>query len=228
MMLIYNDEGASARCVEALLQNFPQFSVQLASGAELQNPAVFENCTLFVMPGGRSLPFYDKLSDVGNQNIVDYVKNGGVYLGICAGAYYACRQTIFAKGLAKELILPGSLNLFEGDAIGPVFNAEQFEYQSEQGASIVDVKTNEGVFPVYFNGGCYFSGTDAIDVIAQYANHLPTIIKVNYGKGQVILSGVHPEYTQAQVQKPAALKHQLQSIEDKRKELFQHIIKHAL
>ena len=53
---------------------------------------------LLVMPGGADLPYCHKLDGVGNNQIKKYVAGGGSYLGICAGAYYACRNVEFDMG----------------------------------------------------------------------------------------------------------------------------------
>lgn len=42
-----------------------------------------------VIPGGRDLPYCRDLNGYINDRIIRYVKEGGVYMGICAGAYYA-------------------------------------------------------------------------------------------------------------------------------------------
>ena len=196
LILIYNDDGASDDCVKALTQWLPNQTIELISSAELQKKTWMSKTNLLIMPGGRSLPFYKKLGALGNQNIKKFVEEqGGSYFGICAGAYYACRKTIFAKGLPLELILPGELNFFEGNAIGPVFAADEFYYHSERGARIVEIIfENNDVHRVYCNGGCYFENTNQARVLARYQlNKQPAIIVCTVGLGRVLLSGVHPE-----------------------------------
>lgn len=207
MILIYNDDGVSADSFMGLQDCFKN-SISVSS-VDLQCNTLFKNATLFIMPGGRSLPFYDKLGKKGNNNIKAFVAAGGCYVGICAGAYYAARNTIFAQRLSLELILPGELNFFEGAAIGPVFAKNNFAYNTEQGAQMVALaweskKEFATLFPgcvarssVYFNGGCYFENADQhsnTKILAVYAeNNKPAIIECRYGKGRAILSGVHPE-----------------------------------
>lgn len=195
-ILIYNDDGASKDSVTALLNYFHPH-ITAVTGQDLQNPHIFQQTSLFIMPGGRSLPYYEKLGEKGNQNIIDYVKKGGCYLGICAGAYYACKKTLFAEGLPLALNLPGALNFFEGAARGPVFADKEFAYGSENGALNVDIIFNEKNYSVYFNGGCTFEDVASyhnVHVIASYAeNKKPAAIYCKVNKGCAILSGVHPE-----------------------------------
>lgn len=193
MILIYDDKGASAQSVQGWYDFFSKkTAVKCVSGAYLQQPEWIAKTKLLIMPGGRSLPFYEMLDATGNNHIISFIKKGGSYLGVCAGAYYAARNTVFAKNLPHEILSQGALNFFEGDAVGPVFSEEKFAYQSESGACIVNIIFEQKKYPVYFNGGCYFRNNDS--TIAHYEeNELPAIITFSYEKGRVVLMGVHPE-----------------------------------
>lgn len=198
MIFIYADEGTSSDSVAALEHYFSnRFSTRCVTANDLQDSHWIQSTRLLVMPGGRSLPFYTSLGEKGNQHIVDFVSQGGCYLGLCAGAYYAAEKTLFALDSPLELQLHGPLNFFKGSAIGPVFAADHFAYQSESGARVVSVRYQESTYPVYFNGGCYFEfsvSCENAEVLATYTdNQLPAMIQCPVGMGKVILSGVHPE-----------------------------------
>lgn len=199
-ILIYHDDGVSADSANALLNYFSDENVRFVTGAELQKPDWIHHTKRLIIPGGRSLPYYEKLGSAGNKNIIAYVAQGGTYWGFCAGAYYACTKTLFAEGLPLELKLPGELHFFEGRAIGPVFSNTKFAYESESGACVVDVIwKNENKQAVYFNGGCYFENANQFqntEILARYAaNKKAAIIACTLGKGRAVLSGVHPELT---------------------------------
>lgn len=201
-ILIYNDEGVSADSANALLNYFSHQQVSFVTGTDLQKAECLHDTKLFIIPGGRSLPYYEKLGKNGNNNIIQFVKNGGTYIGFCAGAYYACARTIFAEGLPLELKLAGELNFFNGSAIGPAFSKTQFAYQSESGACMLDVIwKNQASFSVYFNGGCYFEPENAFkntEILAHYFDtKKPAIVACDFGKGRAILSGVHPELSES-------------------------------
>ena len=198
-VLIYNDDGVSTDSCSALC-HFYRNDMRCVLGADLQNPDTFSCATLFIVPGGRSLPFYDKLGKAGNQNIKNFVEQGGTYFGLCAGAYYASTKTIFAENSPLALFLPGELHFFQGSAIGPVFAEKDFAYHSEAGARWVDIIWQDGrTDSVYFNGGCYFEDAENYPntvVLARYQeNAKPAIIACSVGLGYAILSGVHPELT---------------------------------
>lgn len=205
MLLIYNDVGISIDSANALLNYFCTqkkcgCEIRFVSALDLQTHDILNQASCLIIPGGRSLPFYEKLGKKGNQNITNFVEQGGTYFGLCAGAYYAAAKTIFAKNLPLELLLPGELNFFQGSAIGPVFAENEFAYHSESGARLVDIIWQDGkTDSVYFNGGCYFEDAEKYPnavVLARYQeNAKPAIIACSVGLGYAILSGVHPELT---------------------------------
>ena len=90
------------------------------------------------------------------------------------------------------------LGFFAGSSVGPVL--APFNYQIESGSraaavylNLPDIKATT----VFYNGGSFFENSDQYPntkVIGVYENNLPAIIFVNYGKGKVLLSGVHFKY----------------------------------
>ena len=153
----------------------------------------------FVIPGGRSKPYYESLEPVGTDKIKEYVKNGGSYLGICAGAYFAAQKTEFALGSPDEIRQDGILNFCASTASGPVL--AYYDYNSRKGARAAKIKFKETTIFLYFNGGCTFLGTEKtphLDVLGHYTLDnkplLPAITHIMYGQGCVILSGVHFEF----------------------------------
>ncbi len=154
------------------------------------------NSKLLIIPGGRDLAYAEKLNGAGNQNIKNYVKNGGSYLGICAGAYYASSYIEFDKGRELEVVGKREMKLFSGKSIGPILG--RYSYTSNSGARATKQKLNEignGYF--YYNGGGYFADCEKysdVKILGYYENDLPSIIEIPFYLGRVILSGVHFEY----------------------------------
>ncbi len=172
---------------------------------------------LLVMPGGRDLPFCQKLNGLGNMCIKKFIESGGSYLGLCAGGYYACEGLEFSKGHPDyEICEDRELKLYPGTAIGPVY--PDFVYTSNEGARPVTIKTSNNIenfkghfssstvprwqsqdIQVYFNGGPYFTYPDPIHkaakVLACYSTGEPAIVQniVGNKEGCVILCGQHIE-----------------------------------
>jgi len=226
MILVYRDEGVSEVSALGLHQAFSAFQeVRFTSGALLQKKEALKDVKILVIPGGRSLPYYTSLGEKGNQAIIDFVRQGGVYLGVCAGAYYAAKQTFFAQGTPNALTLDGPLCFFPGDAVGPVFQADQFGYQSEAGAVITSVFWGQKDYQSYFNGGCYFKASNPDYILATYAeNGLPAIVSFPYHQGHVVLSGVHPELeAKAIPEDNKVLQRALQQADMSRRELLEKL-----
>src|SRR5438094_10662812 len=80
--------------------------------------ALFDDAVLFVMPGGADLPFCEALSGAPNKRIRRFVEGGGVYLGICAGAYYACREIAFHAGTDGAICDARELSFVDAVAVG--------------------------------------------------------------------------------------------------------------
>lgn len=202
-----------------------------------------ESILAFFMPGGADTPYRQKLAVQGNHLIRNYVKSGGIYYGICAGAYYACRQTIFEKNIpALKVIHQCGLNLIDGKAIGTLYkelNISPFD-KNMMSSAAVEVIWNDGQkYIVHYHGGPYFklSNKKKIDILAYYnlPHKKPAIISCSYGTGKVIVSGVHFEdsgqalshiFQKLSFQfKPAQhVAHQLTASEQKRRALFERIM----
>lgn len=206
IIYIYKDEGVSPH---ALLQAMHTFKTVLPSSFTVKTidaKGVIKNdwsrdAALFVMPGGADLPYVKKLHGAGNDHIKDYVQNGGSYLGLCAGAYYASSNIEFDKKGALEVIGTRELAFFEGKAIGPIL--AKYDYKTESSARAAKINltlSNLKEATVYYNGGGYFENAEQFKnttVIGYYANQQPAIISINHAKGHVVLSGVHIEYDAA-------------------------------
>ena len=158
---------------------------------------------LFILPGGRDLPYVSDLQGRALQNIREFIKSGGSYLGLCAGAYFSSESVSFEAGTSYEVTGPRELKLFRGIAEGSVYPG--FNYKSKIGvvsAPIISCGRMAQVFTesfAYFNGGCHFICSDSYreyETLAEYKDfpNRKAIVQVEIGKGKVVLSGVHPEY----------------------------------
>ncbi len=190
---IYNNLGVSEESLKQTLGMFESFlgNYQIKIISEITAEDWILDAALLVMPGGADIPYTRKLNGLGNAIINNYINAGGKYLGICAGAYYGTSAIEFGVGTKFEVVGRRELKLFNGKAIGPVFG--RYSDLDNSGAIPAQI-TVDGIdnFPVFFNGGCYFSTGDCC-VIATYSElNLSSIISIK--NNRVILSGVHFEY----------------------------------
>ena len=135
-VLVYGGAGTcdvSVKCtmnsISAILSPF--FDVKCVDSNFLNNEPWEKYCRCIVIPGGADLPYIEHLKSGTLQRIRKWVAGGGIYIGICAGAYFASSYIEFEKD-RPEYKVCGSreLALFEGAALGAVF--PNFEYNSKR------------------------------------------------------------------------------------------------
>lgn len=212
MIYIYQDQGVSqesfTQITLILKEVLPERTLEPLNAAEVCQGLWAKEADLLVIPGGADVPYARKLNGTGNQKIKDYVADGGAFLGICAGAYYACAEVIFDKGGPLEVTETRQLAFFPGKAVGPILAPYDYKTQSGSRAARLitafpDTSTLIPTLATYYNGGPFFQDAHQYPgtrVLAWYEdnrheqNHLPAVLEIHFGKGTVILSGVHPEY----------------------------------
>ena len=212
-IFIYKDKGAdefSYNELKQCLESF-NFKIETVNANAIKNGILFEsdsklNAKLLCIGGGRDLDYLEMLGDEGCSQIKKFVQNGGNYLGICAGAYFACDYIEFDLNGPLEVKGERKLKFFNGKATGPI--NKTFKYNTESEAMAVEVKFYEQTLSMdtifYLNGGCNFIPNDSSthQVIAEYSsNNSPAIINCSYGKGICILSGLHIEYDPSHLNK---------------------------
>lgn len=205
-ILIYQDYGCSdTTALTAGLREYFEpcgCSVGFTDAAGIINGGELNDEVLaFFIPGGAGTPYRHKLQVLGNDKIREYVQNGGIYYGICAGAYYACRNTVFEADIPElKKVTECGLNLLEGKAIGTLYkelNIRPYDKNAESAAVVELIWNDNRKYAAYYHGGPYFEpfNLDENEVLARYnlEGKQPAVISRNYGKGKVILSGVHFE-----------------------------------
>lgn len=209
MILIYNDLGVSSNCLTAIIdlfkQHFPQYQIILTNSDQFLS---YQNKTkLLVIPGGADIPYCQKLNGDKTNKIREFVYHGGAYLGICAGAYFGCKNIIF-QGDGYKIIGERELAFLPATAIGSLSELTQGVYFNDKANSKAVVKLSDQS-QTYYHGGCYFEYPDINDLennpIIQQLNYdvlnKPALIHGRFGKGQFLLSGVHFEVTQKRYKK---------------------------
>ena len=200
-VMIYYDEGVSRLSYEAAIYFFSKFTpyeVKTLTAFDVLKEPWEQNCVYFVIPGGRDIPYQKNLKGQGISKIRAYVEDGGTYIGICAGAYFASKDFIFEKGTPLEIIAQRDLAFFQGTAVGPSLGLGAFCYETEDGASYPSIffLKSQKTANIYYNGGAGFPTAyhfQDVSVLATYPNDTPAIIRCQVKKGQAILSGVHFE-----------------------------------
>ncbi len=153
------------------------------------------------MPGGWAGDYNRDIKPSGDQNIRDLISSGGHYIGMSAGAFYACDITIWE---GRSYDYPS--DMFNGDCIGPIpeiapwpnYVMTTMDINKDHPANIYSPLQKD----VLYYGEPYFvphSGQEMQTFASwivpsnSHVNGKPGIIGFNYGQGRILLVGPHPE-----------------------------------
>ncbi len=234
---VYKGEGVAPfslrQALASLKQAFPDASVAPIDAGAIAEGTWSLDTTLLAVPGGRDIFYHNALKGVANRHIRNFVEGGGVYLGLCAGAYYASQKVVFEKGRPLEIIGERELAFFPGETHGPLFE-KTFTYESEESAEAASIDLGKGPFECYYNGGCAFQLADEhpnTKILARYSDlpgHPAAIVRCRVGKGRALLSGVHLEHAYPALRRrpiaPSLLK-RFEASEEARGALFTELVR---
>lgn len=168
---------------------------------------------VILIPGGYAQWYNYWISRSGKEQIRNFVRNGGGYFGICAGAFFASDRIVWegvtydddAGYNVYEELTGYDLDLFSGTGTGPMnaiadwnkegYNMTTFDFTTEN-TVLKGYKKPPYTEDILYYGGPYFTADSGanIEILAKYRyNSKPGIIAFKYGSGRVVLSGPHPE-----------------------------------
>jgi glutamine amidotransferase-like uncharacterized protein len=149
-----------------------KYEFKIFSKNELEDD-FFDDVQMIAVPGGfGDSDSYDRLFNYNAYRVKEFVKNGGHYLGICMGAYWAGKHYLDILGVVK---------------------VEQYIKRPNTDTRRPHAKN----MPIVWNGiddnmffydGCAF-GPGQYEIVAKYMNDDPMAII----KGRIGLIGCHPE-----------------------------------
>jgi glutamine amidotransferase-like uncharacterized protein len=153
----------------------PNYTFKIFTRHEVERD-FFEDVDMICFPGGiGDADSYDYLLKDNAGRVQDFVQNGGRYLGICMGAYWASR---YYFNIVKDIDAEQYITRPGTDTRRPHAKAQQVSWQGQE----------EHMF---FYDGCSLvgNGIDSSDVWAVYPNGDPMALIQN----RVGLIGCHPE-----------------------------------
>ncbi len=168
---------------------------------------------VLIFPGGRAHKQADALGEEGRRAVKDFIRSGGGYMGICAGAFLASAQYEWSLGFVNTRTLHGDREI-PGIGIRSVADRGPGSVQIEltpEGRSVFGDRL--GPLDISFSGGPVFPGPMRDDLpqcipLAHYSTELanytpqrgtmigtPAIFAATFGAGRVISISPHPETT---------------------------------
>lgn len=196
-VLIYQDYiHNNGPLFTALTRHFGHGAVGYCDDADILAGCLTPGIRLFVMPGGADLYYCEKLDGAGNALIKSYVEQGGSYLGICAGAYYACAALDWGKDTGQHIHGPRQLGFYDGISIGPLpdfIEDGDIEKSWKNAAPLYydDGQIRFDTHVLYDGGPVFENGTGKI--LAAYPGNRAAIVECAVGNGLAILSSPHIE-----------------------------------
>jgi glutamine amidotransferase-like uncharacterized protein len=161
-----------------------------------------EGTLLLAFPGGADLPYAERLDGPGNASILRYLEKGGAFLGVCAGAYYACARVAFEPAAPGTITGTRELALFQGTARGSLHElAAPYALDHLRCADIVGVRrADDGreLHALYWGGPELVpdrdtSFTPLLTYVTPDGRAALAAVRTDIGRGRAVLTGVHAE-----------------------------------
>jgi len=179
--IFLNEPAASESCVNGIMQALRGYQFQLFSRKTFCN-VDFSTVDLVAFPGGYGeADLFNRLVKPNAQIITNYMNNGGRFLGICMGAYWADKKYFN----------------FLRDARAVQYITRPKAEIRRSYSTIANVKWGREYHSMYFYDGTAFTG-DKFRTVARYANGDSMAIL----QGKIGLIGCHPESMKHWYKKP--------------------------
>jgi len=95
IIALYSDQGADEGCIQATRSMFEWmgYTVTLVKADYINNEGL-GNFSILCIPGGDMYQYSQDISSEGKENIRNFIREGGSYIGICGGAYFTGEKVI--------------------------------------------------------------------------------------------------------------------------------------
>lgn len=210
-VLVFAEIGADHRTLcERLRETFARAAAPVdvvpVTAAQMRQPGVMDgpDAIGFFLPGASDANYDNKMGADNIDRLRRFVKDGGRFMGICAGAYYAC-ETIewFKWEPARFKTKTPRIDFFNYRAHGPIralLDGQTDLTHALSHAAAADITfedtTGKQTARIMYWGGPELSGVSEGHIIARFngvAGKPPAIVMRDIGKGRAIISAVHPE-----------------------------------
>jgi glutamine amidotransferase-like uncharacterized protein len=175
--LVYNGVGACKDgCATASYDSAKEAGFDpVYVGDHDTDPKIFEGAVVWLQPGGYAGVAMQNMAPALKTNLKNFIKNGGGYVGFCAGAFVATSRvgTTNISGLG---IIPGGTKLYG------------------KGVRILKTNWQGSDRYIYWEGGPYFRNMPStVEQTASYPTGANGAVRTTYGKGRIWVTGLHPE-----------------------------------
>jgi predicted deacylase/glutamine amidotransferase-like uncharacterized protein len=201
---LYKGPGTGGEGPRNLMRRFdhaPDTSIAEVSPEDIRAGAL-TNYNVVIFGGGSGSKEAEAIGERGRSNVINFVANGGGYVGICAGAYLATSGYTW------------SLHLLNVKTVSPKWQRGRGEVKLEitdQGRKILQTR-DKSLDCLYHNGPVVTTAEEAslppYEALAYFRSEFasngtpagiminsPALIAATYKKGRVVFCSPHPEQT---------------------------------
>jgi glutamine amidotransferase-like uncharacterized protein len=198
VVALYSDLGTWDESVKAAKRMFQWMNqtVALVNSDYINNEGL-DDFRILCVPGGNMHQYAQDISSKGMENIEAFIRDGGSYIGICGGAYFASEKVIWQG----DQLPMKFLGVFLGTAEGPIHEIVPYPDYNMCKVNIMDsmhpITQSEpnSTWMLYYWGPVLLPNEDAnVTILGKYDDvDQPAMLAFDYGLGRVFLVGTHPE-----------------------------------
>lgn len=198
---IFNDLGArGASSIEKTLDDLEDTVYERICGRALRNDAL-EQFDVIVAPGGSGTATSRSMGDDGLEKVTAFVREGGGYMGFCAGAYLAPTYYSWSLGILDADVLDtkhwargkGNIKLSITKSGKELFGTEEDEVTCYYCNGPILGPGGHDDVPDYEVLATFKTEVKKKGVPGGVMVGTPAIVRAPFGKGRVFVSSPHPE-----------------------------------
>jgi len=196
---VYDDKGATGKGIPSVVQiagKTGDIKVTKLKGADIAAGGL-KGYDLVMFTGGSGSAEAGGLGEKGREEVRAFVRNGGGYVGICAGAYLACSGFEWGVGvLNAKTVSPkwrrgqGEVKI-EGAAFGEKISDRGIRYSN---GPIIKADVRKDL-PEFETLVAFRTELAENDTPVGVMVNAPAMVRSTYGLGRVFTSSPHPEQT---------------------------------
>ena len=200
---VYDGGGTGGKGVENLqgiLERCSRTTVNHVGPADIASGAL-DHFDVVIFPGGSGSAEAKALGPRAKQAVQAFVKNGGGYIGICAGAFLSSANYEWSLALINNKTIRGKLHARGGGTVKMELTDEGRRIFGDM-PGLLDVQYRNG--PMLLPTG--LAGRPAFKPLAIFRSEIspyeeqkgtmintPAIIAASFGKGRALAISPHPE-----------------------------------
>ncbi|GAT35328.1 cyanophycinase [Terrimicrobium sacchariphilum] len=202
---IYADEGSpkAPDLIEGCLGTLPEkFHLERVTADQIRQ-GVLSNFDVIAQGGGRASLQAEALGDDGKEKIREFLRKGGGYVGICAGAYLAASDRPYYLRIVNARVVDRE-HWARGGGDVQIRFTDEGKTELRQETPVVQIRYNQGPLlardsqadlPSYTELAVYETEIAKKGAPEGVMKGTSAMISAPFGNGRVFLSSPHPERT---------------------------------